>query len=144
MADHHARGLAAEDPGEKPTDDAEALQQLRKLLIEPEQRDIAAIRERIENPEVRAEDVSAVLVEAIDQRNQQDAAGMSRVIAPTVEHALRESVRKDPQVLADALFPVMGPAIRKSISEAVRSMLEGFNQAMEHSFSVLGLRWRIE
>lgn len=144
MADQRLRGLAAEDPDETPSNDAETLAELRKLLVEPEQRDIAAIRERIENPEVRAEDISAVIAEAIELRQQQEESAISRAISPSVEQALRDSVRKDPQVLADALFPVMGPAIRRSIADAVRSMLEAFNKAMEHSFSSQGLRWRIE
>ncbi|HEY7825539.1 MAG TPA: OmpA family protein, partial [Candidatus Acidoferrales bacterium] len=46
--------------------------------------------------------------------------------------------------LADALFPVMGPAIRKSITETLRSMLETFNAALENSLSARGLQWRVE
>ena len=57
---------------------------------------------------------------------------------------MRRSVREDPQSVADALFPVMGPAIRKAIVETVRGMLESTNRAIEASLSVQGLRWRIE
>jgi outer membrane protein OmpA-like peptidoglycan-associated protein len=39
---------------------------------------------------------------------------------------------------------VMGPAIRKSIAETLRTMLESFNQALEHSLSARGIKWRIE
>ena len=57
---------------------------------------------------------------------------------------MRRSVREDPQSVADALFPVMGPAIRKAIVETVRGMLESTNRAIEASLSVQGLKWRIE
>ena len=53
-------------------------------------------------------------------------------------------MRRDPHVLADALFPVMGPAIRKSITETLRGMLESFNEALDNSFSLRGLKWRVE
>ena len=38
----------------------------------------------------------------------------------------------------------MGPAIRKSITEALRGMLETFNEALEHSLSWRGIQWRVE
>src|SRR5208337_4832300 len=69
---------------------------------------------------------------------------LSAALAPTIEIALRESVRKDPGTLADALFPVMGPAIRRSILETLRSFLESFNQVLDQSLSIKGLKWRFE
>ena len=56
----------------------------------------------------------------------------------------RPSVRRNPQVLVDALFPVMGPAIRKAIASALASMVESFSETLEHSFSVQGVKWRME
>ena len=52
--------------------------------------------------------------------------------------------RKDSHVLVEALFPVMGPAIRRAVGEAIRSMVESFNQVLESTFSVRGLQWRME
>jgi OOP family OmpA-OmpF porin len=86
-----------------------------------------------------------VVAEAIQMRREHgDDRALAEALAPTIQETLRESVRKDPQVLADALFPVMGPAIRKSITETLRGMLESFNEALEHSLSVRGIQWRIE
>jgi outer membrane protein OmpA-like peptidoglycan-associated protein len=78
------------------------------------------------------------------RRQQGGDEALSVALAPTIETALRESVRKDPATLADALFPVMGPAIRRSILETLRSFLESFNQVLDQSLSVKGLKWRIE
>jgi len=122
-----------------------AFEELRHIIVSPEQKQIVEIRSRLESPERRVEDVSSVVAEAIQMRRDQgDAAALSEALAPTIQETLRESVRKDPQVLADALFPVMGPAIRKSITETLRSMLESFNEALEHSVSWRGIQWRIE
>jgi outer membrane protein OmpA-like peptidoglycan-associated protein len=145
MAEQAQRRAPAPEPEEKPESSDRAFEELRHIIVSPEQEQIVEIRSRIENPERRVEDVSSVVAEAIQLRRQQgDAAALSEALAPTVEETLRESVRKHPHVLADALFPVMGPAIRKSITETLRSMLESFNEALEHSLSVRGVRWRIE
>ena len=69
---------------------------------------------------------------------------LSEALTPVVEGAVRESVRKDSHVLVEALFPVMGPAIRRSVAEVFRSTVESFNQVLESTFSIRGLRWRME
>jgi outer membrane protein OmpA-like peptidoglycan-associated protein len=130
---------------QKPPEDDHALEELRHLIVAPEQEGIAEIRERMDNRERRAEDVSSVVAEAIQMRRDQgDDRALAEALAPTIQETLRESVRRDPHVLADALFPVMGPAIRRSITETLRSMLESFNEALEHSLSARGIQWRIE
>ena len=39
---------------------------------------------------------------------------------------------------------VIGPAIRRSISEALRALLQNLNRTLDQSFSLKGLSWRIE
>ena len=115
------------------------------LIVAPEQEGIATIQERLDNLEKRTADVSVVVAEAIQMRREKgDDLALAAALAPTIQETLRESVRRDPHVLADALFPVMGPAIRKSIAETLRGMLESFNEALEHSLSWRGIKWRIE
>src|ERR1700690_1994000 len=129
---------------EKSTDNNHAYEELRHLIVAPETEGLAAVEERLDNLEKRTCDVSEVVAEAIEMRRATGDQALSDALAPTIQETLRESVRKDPHVLADALFPVMGPAIRKSITEALRAMLESFNQALEHSLSIRGLQWRLE
>jgi outer membrane protein OmpA-like peptidoglycan-associated protein len=126
-------------------EDEKRFQELRQILLGEEQQGLMHVREHVENPKLRAQDVSAVVVEALRLRREQGGgAAIREELAPSVEEALRISVRRDPTSLADALFPVMGPAIRKSISETIRAMLEGFNEAMDRSLSWQGIKWRIE
>jgi OOP family OmpA-OmpF porin len=130
---------------ENPPDNNHAYEELRHLIVAPEQEDIADIQERLEDLARRTQDVSTVVAEAITMRRDQGGdRALAGALAPTIQETLRESVRRDPHVLADALFPVMGPAIRKSIAETLRTMLESFNAALEHSLSARGLKWRIE
>jgi OOP family OmpA-OmpF porin len=69
---------------------------------------------------------------------------VSDAFAPFVEKALHTSVRRNPAPLIEILVPVLGPAIRKSIGEALRGMIQALDQALQRSFSVEGMRWRLE
>jgi outer membrane protein OmpA-like peptidoglycan-associated protein len=145
MAEQAQRRAFEAQAQEKPTDNNHAFEELRHLIVAPEQEGIAAIQDRLENLEKRTEDVSVIVAEAIQRRREKgDDLALADALAPTIQETLRESVRRDPHVLADALFPVMGPAIRKSITETLRGMLESFNEALEHSLSWRGIQWRIE
>ncbi|HXH67670.1 MAG TPA: OmpA family protein [Candidatus Limnocylindrales bacterium] len=134
------------NPDEPPLEaDAQAYLELRQLILAPEQEALERLHQRVDDPASRTEDVGSVVAEAIQLRRKQGGdEALSVALAPTIETALRESVRKNPGTLADALFPVMGPAIRRSILETLRSFLESFNQVLDQSLSVKGLRWRLE
>ena len=145
MAEQAQRRAFEAQAQEKSTDNNHAFEELRHLIVAPEQEGIATIQERLDNLEKRTADVSVVVAEAIQMRREKgDDLALAAALAPTIQETLRESVRRDPHVLADALFPVMGPAIRKSIAETLRGMLESFNEALEHSLSWRGIKWRIE
>jgi outer membrane protein OmpA-like peptidoglycan-associated protein len=145
MSEKPASGVNSPAAGHSMQDDDKALQELRSLLLSEEQHEIVALRERLENPEQRAQDVSAVVAEAIELRRAQGGDhALSAALTPTVEEAVRESVRKDSHVLVEALFPVMGPAIRRSVAEVFRSTVESFNQVLESTLSIRGLQWRFE
>src|ERR1700746_2605980 len=155
MAEQAQRRASQEQSTENPpvdnsardgdSSDNHAYEELRHLIVGPEQEGLKKIQERLDDTGRRAEDVSSVVAEAIQMRREHgDDQALAEALAPTIQDTLRESVRRDPHVLADALFPVMGPAIRKSITETLRGMLESFNTALEHSLSWQGLNWRLE
>lgn len=140
-------GHSVPEPEEPPreADDVQAYRELRELILAPEQEALERLQQRVDDPASRTEDVGSVVAEAIQLRRQQGGdEALSVALAPTIETALRESVRNDPGTLADALFPVMGPAIRRSILETLRAFLESFNQVLDQSLSIKGLKWRLE
>ncbi len=145
MSEKPANESPAPQRAASSAEDEKALQELRSLLFSEEQHEIVALRERLENVEQRTRDVSGVVAEAIQLRRAQGGTqDLSDALTPTVEVAVRDSVRKDSHVLIEALFPVMGPAIRRAVAEAIRSMVESFNQVLESTFSIRGLQWRME
>src|SRR5215470_8167562 len=150
MADYATKRVPLEPDDEEFRDSCagngdESLEELRHLIIAPEQEDLARLHDRVDNRDSRTQDVSEVLPEAMQRRRAQGGEqALGEALAPSVESALRESVRKDPGTLADALFPVMGPAIRRSILQTLRTLFDSFNETMEQSLSLRGLKWRIE
>ncbi len=117
--------------------------ELRTLLLAPEQTQLTELRNRLEHTETDAPSVSKVLAEAITLRGKQDER-LTAALTPHVQTALTSSIRRNPQVIAEAIAPIMGPAIRQAIVRALQGMMQSFNQAIDHSLSPKGLAWRIE
>src|SRR5580704_7423915 len=116
---------------------------LRSLLFADEQASLKALSAKVGDRASLARSVAAVLSEAAAIRARHDDS-ITRVLAPIVEPSLQQSVRKNPQPLVDALYPIMGPAIRRSISEALADMMQRFNGAVEQSLSPRALKWRFD
>jgi len=138
---------ASPDAGDRmppaPASESDPLQQLRGLLFQPEQVKLSALEKRLDDPVLHAEDVSRVLPEAVARAVQKDGR-LSQAMSPVVETALKNSVRRNPAIITDAIFPVIGPAIRKALAEAFSRLVQSSNHALEHSLSWRGLRWRLE
>ncbi|MCF2147305.1 OmpA family protein [Desmonostoc muscorum LEGE 12446] len=116
---------------------------LRSLLLDIEPTKLERFYERLENPEIQPEDISDMLPEAVILRSKQDKQ-LGEVMVSTVEEAIQVSVKQDHNVLADTLFPVIGPATRKAISTALEQMTQSLNQTLEHSLSPQSFQWRLE
>ncbi len=116
---------------------------LRSLLLDIEPTKLKKFYERLENPQIQPEDISEMLPEAVILRSKQDKQ-LGEVMVSTVEDAIEVSVKQDHNVLADALFPVIGPATRKAIATALEEMMQSMNQTLEHSLSPQSFQWRLE
>ncbi len=116
---------------------------LRRLLVGPEQNRLEELATELHERHVSAADLAEHLPEAIVLRGKRDRQ-IGRALAPTVETALRESIRRNPREIATAIFPILGPAIRKAIAETMSALVRSINSAVEHSLSPRGIKWRIE
>lgn len=124
-------------------DQAHALERLRQLLVGPEQLRLDELREEVAHAQLDPAEVGRVLPDAVTARGADDLQ-LSEALSPSVERAIATSVKRNPKVLTDAIFPLIGPAIRKSISQALVGLTESINRTLEHSFSPRGLRWRLD
>ncbi len=121
--------------------DDQAFAELRAILLGPDRQAWEAMRERLDNPTRRAEDVAGVLAEAVRLRSD---VKLRRALQPLLEEALQLSVQSNPRMLADALFPIFGKAIRKAITSELDGMLQSLSQTLEQRFSWRSLQWRWE
>ncbi len=135
------REVARQDAGtEIPID---SYQRLRELLLGPEQTAIAGLQQRLDNPDLRAEELSRIIAEAIVLRARRDHT-LQNALNPMLEEALRISVARNPQLLADTLFPIIGRAVRSSVAHSLRAIVESLNETVERSVSLDALKWRLE
>ena len=119
------------------------VEELRRLVLGG---DRAAVLDRWAEagPEhLDAAALSELLPEAIRLRERRDDE-LGAALEPAVESGLRASVERDPQPIADILFPVMGPAIRRAVRQAVASSMDNLNRSVNYGLSWRGMKWRVE
>ncbi|MBF2070507.1 OmpA family protein [Fischerella thermalis] len=119
------------------------LSELRSLLLGVETAQLSKLYDRLENPQIQAEDLSRLLPEAVILRTMQDKQ-LAEAMVPTVEQAIQSSVKQDLNVLSEAFFPIIGPASRKAITTVLGEMIQSLNQTLEHSMSPQSFKWRLE
>ncbi len=122
---------------------SQAFGELRELLLSGERRRLAELERRLDEMGITPEELAERLPDAVALRTTQDKQ-LARSLAPTFREAFGESVQRNPQQIAHAIFPILGPAIRKAIAETMAGFVNTLNRAIENSLSVRGLKWRIE
>lgn len=132
-------GTRTDPPGGPREED---LERLRQLLLGLEHGELLGVVRTLTDPQRRARAMSEVVTEALRRRNEADGS-VGHALGPTIEDALRASIRRDPAPLAEAIYPVIGPSIRKSIQAAIMDMVESLNRAVNDQLSWRALRWRI-
>ncbi|MEO7936944.1 MAG: hypothetical protein ABIR27_11850 [Dokdonella sp.] len=117
------------------------LDRLRLLLLDEERTKLALAEQRISELERVNSQLAALLPDLVTAAPREP---MSRALATPVAAALGNAVHENRASIVDALFPVIGPIIRKAIAEALRGLMRDMNTVLEHGFSPRGIRWRIE
>jgi hypothetical protein len=120
---------------------ASAFDRLKSILFGDERGTLAALDARIGKIEAAQRELPDRLPSAIERAQQ---ARMAKSLARPVTEALGSAVEENRQLIVDVLFPVIGPAIRKAIAEALRNLVADLNGAIESSLTPRGIRWRIE
>jgi hypothetical protein len=122
-----------------------AFDRLKTILFGDERGTLDALDTRLDRVERVQQDLPLRLPAAIERAQEgAGAARMAKSLARPVTDALGSAVRENRQLIVDVLFPVIGPAIRKAIAEALRNLVADVNGAIESSLTPKGLRWRVE
>lgn len=120
-----------------------SLTELRRVLVGVEQRQLAHLTERLDDPVIRAQELAHVLPDAVRVRSARDST-LTEALQPSISSALEHAVTHDPAPFANALFPVLGPAIRAAVADMLSRALASLDSALTNTFSVQGFKWRFE
>lgn len=111
---------------------------LRLLLLDDE-------RQRLDGIDRRLDALPETLAESIESANRTGGASrLARALSESTTESLEVAVRRRPDTVVHAVFPVIGPAIRRALVEALRHMASDLDQALTDTLSLKVLRWRFE
>ena len=118
------------------------LNELRQMILGLDTEDLQRLSRLVNDPDEFSNEISELLPYSIKLMLDRDNVSYTALM-PVVEAALRDSVKKNPKVLADVLFPIMMPAIRKAVNEDISRMIESLNSTLENGFSPKRIGWRL-
>ncbi|MEL7451128.1 MAG: hypothetical protein AAFN78_18080 [Pseudomonadota bacterium] len=107
---------------------------IKDLLFGHEKKALDALTRRLDTPESRAADVADVLPQSVRRSHARDTSLADAMAAPVTD-SIRLAVRKHPKAIADSLFPIIGPAIRKAIAEALKGLIQSINETLDTRLS---------
>lgn len=114
---------------------------LRRLIVGPEQGRLERLEER---PNICAATIGEVLPEAVATATPERRERLAIALEPTLTDAIRTVARRDAAFFGEILAPSIGAAVRKAVSEAIATITQKFNEALERSLSWRSVQWRIE
>lgn len=118
---------------------------LRRLLLAQEQERLDQQQRSLETLAAEQQALPQRLPGLIEELAQGPGRpALERALSPVVGEALGEAVRRDRRAIADLLFPIIGPAIRRAVVDALRNLVQDLNRALEWSVRPRGWLWRIE
>ena len=120
----------ATSPPQQADADAALFERLRTLVLGGDDR--------------RMDELAELLPRTIRKHARDNPAELADALREPVGYCIKDSIRQDTRLYADALFPVMGPAIRRAISEALKSLVDSIDYMVNTSLSPRSLMWRWE
>lgn len=147
MSKFSTNGFSTESPNVENQEPQESIKdefnELRTLLLGVEPKKLNQVCEYIETQKIKPEDISRILPEAVILRSLQDKQ-LAEAMVPTIEQAVEASVKKDLNVLSNAIFPILGPSTRRAIATALEEMIQSLDRTLEHGLSIQSFKWRLE
>jgi OOP family OmpA-OmpF porin len=119
------------------------MNELRKLLLGLDNEDLKRLTLLINDPEAFSEEISELLPNSIKIMLEKDNLSYAALI-PILESVLHDSIKNNPDSIANILFPIIIPAIRKAVSEDIKNMIDSLNSTLGNGFSPTRIGWRFK
>lgn len=118
---------------------------LRHLLLQTECDRLDELHASLRRTHARFEDVPDLLAEHLEKSLEQGRPSrLGEAMAEATTGSLETAVRRRPQAVVDAVYPIIGPAIRRSLGEAMREMADDLDRALRDTLGLRALRWRLQ
>ncbi|MEZ4700019.1 MAG: OmpA family protein [Rhodothermales bacterium] len=124
----------------------EEVEELRRLLLAPEQYQLMQLHRRLDELEAPDSQLGAVakyLPEAV-AINARKGDKLAKALAQTFSRTLDVAVQQDTETLIDGISPLMVPALKKGIKESFRSTRNAIKWALQYGVSLNGIKWQYE
>ncbi len=112
-------------------------------LDSQEQYNVAKLSTYLRGAKLTPESVGEMLPEAVII-GEAEHQNVSKSMVEVTERAIDYSVRRDPEPLSSALFPIIGTAIRKALNKMLNDMMVAMNNSLQNVFSLKRIQWRYE
>ncbi len=113
---------------------SEKLIELRNILNESEQRDILNIQEKVKNIEEELLSdirIKEVLNKEIKQAKEDPKSQIREVVSELIPNSLSSHIKKKPDTIINALYPVIGSIVSKYVTEALKDFMDTINTKIE-------------
>ncbi len=132
--DHALAEALLLDPEHAPStpEQDEAFELLRTLLFDEYRQQIAQMRGQV----VQLQE----MIDALEQQIQ-DEEGLINTITPVIASAIRTNISGSRAEMIDALYPIMGKLVQRSVAEAMRDLVRRIDRQMRRTLNVRGM-WR--
>ncbi len=99
------------------------------------------------DPKALSDGLYRTLPHSINLSREKDDE-LTEALVEALRHIVEQSIQKSAELsikpLSEGLYPVIGPAIRKAVTDAFRKMNQALNQSFERTLSISAVKWRIE
>ncbi len=114
---------------------------LKSLLLKEELEVLDHLKDKLLSEERFTDEVAKVLSNAI-KRSQKTDPQLERALEKPIKKGVVRAFSESKQSIIDALLPIMGQLIRKTVTNSIKQFVSDINRAIEQDFSIKSLKWR--
>jgi len=121
----------------------ESSEEVCDLLLGFSRSELQEVKESYLNQKKFGNKVSEVISTAFVKAVSRDDT-IASSLSPVIRDGVTAEIQENPEEFAEILAPIMGPAIRASILNALNDRMESIDAILQQSFTPAGLKWRVE
>ncbi|VAW39599.1 hypothetical protein MNBD_GAMMA01-203 [hydrothermal vent metagenome] len=114
---------------------------LKNLLLKEELELLDTLKQKLLSQKQFTKEVSAVLAAAINRAQKQNKE-FEKALSLPIKNGVKRAFSESKQSIIDALLPIMGQLIRKTVTNSIRQFVTDINRTIELGFSSKALKWR--